>query len=192
LRRAPQYEDDWYILASKPDEYVLVYYRGQNDAWKGYGGATVYTRSRALDPALVPELTKAAEAAGLDFSKFQLTDNSCPAKPPPRGLVAELEEDVEAAERFAAKEIDALERGVVDPSLRSFGRGFTILEKDLEAAAGGVVRELTSDEEKVVEEVEREAAQAARLIRRFQMEARMGKWVQLIPRGLREIIMPVQ
>lgn len=38
------YEDDWYILASKPEEYVVVYYRGNNDAWKGYGGAVVYTR----------------------------------------------------------------------------------------------------------------------------------------------------
>lgn len=38
------YTDDWYILASKPDEYVVIYYRGNNDAWKGYGGATVYTR----------------------------------------------------------------------------------------------------------------------------------------------------
>ena len=38
------YSDDWYILASKPDEYLLIYYKGNNDAWKGYGGATVYTR----------------------------------------------------------------------------------------------------------------------------------------------------
>ena len=38
------YEDDWYILASKPNEYVLIYYKGGNDAWKGYGGSTVYTR----------------------------------------------------------------------------------------------------------------------------------------------------
>lgn len=38
------YTDDWYILASKPDEYVVIYYKGNNDAWKGYGGATVYTR----------------------------------------------------------------------------------------------------------------------------------------------------
>ena len=38
------YEDTWYILASKPDEYVVVYYIGNNDAWKGYGGGTVYTR----------------------------------------------------------------------------------------------------------------------------------------------------
>lgn len=33
-----------YILAYKPDDYVFIYYRGQNDAWVGYGGATVYTR----------------------------------------------------------------------------------------------------------------------------------------------------
>lgn len=33
------YQDDWYVVASKEDQYVFVYYRGQNDAWKGYGGA---------------------------------------------------------------------------------------------------------------------------------------------------------
>lgn len=33
-----------YVLAFKPDNYVFIYYRGQNDAWLGYGGATVYTR----------------------------------------------------------------------------------------------------------------------------------------------------
>lgn len=38
------YEDTWYILASKPNEYVVVYYIGNNDAWRGYGGGTVYTR----------------------------------------------------------------------------------------------------------------------------------------------------
>lgn len=41
------YEDTWYILSSKPDEYVLVYYVGNNDAWKGYGGGTVYSRCAA-------------------------------------------------------------------------------------------------------------------------------------------------
>jgi hypothetical protein len=95
-------------------------------------------------------------------------------------------------ERFAAEEIGALEKGVVDPSLRSFGRGFTILEQDLEQSVGGVVRELEEEEEAVAAELRKEAAQAARLIRRAQMEARMGKWVQLIPRGVREIIMPVR
>ena len=38
------YQDDWYIIAYKPNEYAFVYYKGNNDAWKGYGGAVVYTR----------------------------------------------------------------------------------------------------------------------------------------------------
>ena len=38
------YEDNWYILAYARDKYALIYYIGNNDAWKGYGGATVYTR----------------------------------------------------------------------------------------------------------------------------------------------------
>ncbi len=41
------YEDDWYILAFKPDKYALIYYKGNNDAWQGYGGATVYTKCAA-------------------------------------------------------------------------------------------------------------------------------------------------
>ena len=38
------YTDDWYILGFKPDAYAVIYYRGNNDAWEGYGGLTVYTR----------------------------------------------------------------------------------------------------------------------------------------------------
>ena len=38
------YQDDWYIVAYKPNEYAFVYYKGNNDAWKGYGGAVIYTR----------------------------------------------------------------------------------------------------------------------------------------------------
>ena len=30
------YEDDWYIVGSKPDVYQFIYYKGNNDAWKGY------------------------------------------------------------------------------------------------------------------------------------------------------------
>ena len=26
--------------------YVVVYYRGSNDAWDGYGGAVIYTRAK--------------------------------------------------------------------------------------------------------------------------------------------------
>lgn len=37
-------EDDWYVVGWEPDSYAFIVYKGQNDAWKGYGGATVYTR----------------------------------------------------------------------------------------------------------------------------------------------------
>lgn len=33
------YEDDWYIIDYEPNDFVLVYYQGRNDAWEGYGGA---------------------------------------------------------------------------------------------------------------------------------------------------------
>jgi hypothetical protein len=37
-----------------------------------------------------------------------------------------------------------------------------------------------------------EAKEAGRLIRRFEMEAKMGPWVNWIPMSIREIIMPVR
>uniref|UniRef100_A0A803PRT8 VDE lipocalin domain-containing protein n=1 Tax=Cannabis sativa TaxID=3483 RepID=A0A803PRT8_CANSA len=74
------YQDDWYILSSKientPDDYIFVYYRGRNDAWDGYGGAFIYTRSSTLPESIVPELEKAAKSVGRDFSTFIKTDNT--------------------------------------------------------------------------------------------------------------------
>lgn len=110
------YEDDWYILASKPDQYVFVYYKGNNDAWRGYGGAVVYTRAAALPPEYVPELSAAAEAAGLKWSDFTLTDNTCGPHPPPESLAekaADLEravvQDVVAVEKAVAADVRKVE-----------------------------------------------------------------------------------
>ncbi len=61
------YSDDWYILASKPDEYLLIYYKGNNDAWKGYGGATVYTRHAPLPQHCCCQ--SCAHAAGVTRTK---------------------------------------------------------------------------------------------------------------------------
>ena len=166
---------------------MFIYYRGSNDAWKGYGGATVYTRTSTLNPDLIPELQVAAEKAGLDWSKFTITDNTCPAKPPPRGPLEEIESDIVQAEAFASKQIAALENGL-EPKLRSFGRGFTVLEKEIEE----IEREIGAEEQVVAGELQREAEAAAKAIRRFQMEAKMGTWVQSIPLGIRELIMPVR
>ena len=163
------YEDDWYILKSKPNEYVLIYYRGQNDAWKGYGGATVYTRERSLPEKYVPELKEAAEAAGLRWEDFELTDNSCPAKPERLGPFEELEEDLEKVEAFASKEVQTLE-GAIEPELRSFGKGFTVLERKVLDAEREVVKEVEDEEKVIVEEVEREMREAAKVIQRAYKE----------------------
>lgn len=143
------YQDDWYIVAAKPEQYVFVYYKGSNDAWDGYGGAVVYTREAQLPEEYIPELRVAAESVGLKWEDLKLTDNSCAAHPAPRGLLAQLEDDVEKAERLAVQEARVLEAGLED-SLRSFGRGFTVVESQLE-------RELTAEEELVAREL-REAA----------------------------------
>jgi violaxanthin de-epoxidase len=72
------YKDDWYIL-DYDKEFVLVYYMGSNDAWDGYGGAFLYTRSPIVNPKIIPRLEKAMDKAGLKWkwSDFTMTDNSC-------------------------------------------------------------------------------------------------------------------
>jgi len=64
------YADDWYVLASKPGSYILVYYCGCNDASCGYGGAVLYTRKPRYDlPAEdVAVLKSAIKAAGVEFT----------------------------------------------------------------------------------------------------------------------------
>lgn len=68
-----------YVLDYEPDDFVLVYYMGSNDAWDGYGGAFLYTRSPSVRPDLVPRLEKAFNAANLPYkwSDWSMTDNSC-------------------------------------------------------------------------------------------------------------------
>jgi len=75
------YKDDWYILDSDRD-FVLVYYRGSNDAWDGYGGAVLYTREPTVRGDLIPRIEAAAKKANLDFKDFTATDNSCNAQGP--------------------------------------------------------------------------------------------------------------
>ena len=81
------YEDDWYILDYEYDNnpsgtppFALVYYRGSNDAWVGYGGAVVYTRDAKLPESLIPRLREAVKKVNFDFDKdFEITDNTCKA-----------------------------------------------------------------------------------------------------------------
>jgi hypothetical protein len=40
---------------------VLVYYRGRNDAWDGYGGGFLYTRAAECPEAIKPRVAAALE-----------------------------------------------------------------------------------------------------------------------------------
>lgn len=127
------YTDDWYILASKPDAYVVVYYRGANDAWKGYGGAVVYTRARSLPTEYVPAFEAAVSKVGLKWADFTVTDNACGPQPPPPTLA----ERVESAERVIVDDAAALEKTIEADAVA--------LEKTLEADAAAIERALVAD-----------------------------------------------
>uniref|UniRef100_A0ACD5UAQ4 Uncharacterized protein n=1 Tax=Avena sativa TaxID=4498 RepID=A0ACD5UAQ4_AVESA len=100
----------WYILSSqienKEDDYIFVYYRGRNDAWDGYGGAVIYTRSKELPETIVPELERAAKSVGRDFSTFIRTDNTCGPQP---ALVDRIEKTVEKGEKIIIDEVKEIE-----------------------------------------------------------------------------------
>lgn len=97
------YEDDWYVLDYAPDNdpdgtpaFALIYYRGSNDAWIGYGGAVVYTREAKLPTSLLPRLREGVKKVGFDFDRdFDITDNSC--------KVLSGEETTLLREKFAGK-----------------------------------------------------------------------------------------
>ncbi|KAB5529532.1 hypothetical protein DKX38_019613 [Salix brachista] len=163
------YQDDWYILSSKienkQDDYVFVYYQGRNDAWDGYGGAVVYTRSAVLPESIVPELEKAAKSVGRDFSKFIRTDNTCGPEPP---LVERLEKTVEEGEKSIIKEVEEIEEkvemvGKTELSLfQRLTEGFQELQKDEE----NFLRELSKEEMDLLNDLKMEAGEVEKLFGR--------------------------
>ena len=97
------YTDDWYIIDYAKDgnkegtpPFAFVYYRGDNDAWSGYGGVVVYTRDASLPESLRPRLREAAKKVNFDFDKdFTVTDNTC--------TVLSKGEQLVLREKFAGK-----------------------------------------------------------------------------------------
>lgn len=133
------YQDDWYILAQKPDEYVFVYYRGTNDAWDGYGGAVVYTRSKTLPSKYIPELRDACKKVpGLNWEDFVQTDNSCP-----RVTIPTVEDELEKDAKILRLDIEELES---DAELGLFGipreiqKEVSVLEEDIAEEVTAVER----------------------------------------------------
>lgn len=153
------YQDDWYIIGYKPNEYALVYYRGSNDAWDGYGGAVVYTRAKSLPAKYIPELREAcAKVPGLDWDSFKKTDNSC-KRLKQTALVEQLERDATIL-RLDLKD----------------------LENDVEVGLFGLPTEIGKDFHRIEEEVEREEKLIAKEIE-AEGEA-FGKEVNAIERFL--------
>ncbi|KAK3031300.1 hypothetical protein RJ639_037312 [Escallonia herrerae] len=171
------YQDDWYILSSKienkPEDYIFVYYRGRNDAWDGYGGAVVYTRSAVLPESIVPELEKAALSVGRNFDSFIRTNNTCGPEPP---LVERLEKTVEEGEKTIIREVEEIEGDVEkvreeiegdvekvrDTEMTLFRRlaeGLKELERDEE----NFLKELSKEEMDVLSELKMEASQVEKL-----------------------------
>ncbi|KAL1552136.1 Violaxanthin de-epoxidase, chloroplastic [Salvia divinorum] len=164
------YQDDWYILSAqvenKPDDYIFVYYRGRNDAWDGYGGAVIYTRSAVLPESIVPRLEKAAKSVGRDLSQFIRTDNTCGPEPP---LVERLEKTVEEGEGIIVREVEEIEQEVEQEVERAemtlferLAQWFQELIKDKDY----LLQELSKEEMDVLSDLKMEASEVEKLFGR--------------------------
>uniref|UniRef100_A0A7N0TF25 VDE lipocalin domain-containing protein n=1 Tax=Kalanchoe fedtschenkoi TaxID=63787 RepID=A0A7N0TF25_KALFE len=167
------YQDDWYILSSrienKPDDYVFVYYRGRNDAWDGYGGAVIYTRSSTLPQTIIPELQKAAKSVGRDFSTFITTDNTCGPEPP---LVERLEKTVEQGEKAIVREVEEIE-GEVEKEVELVEKTeMTLLQrliewfKELQRDEESFLKTLTKEEMELLSDLKMEATEVEKIFGR--------------------------
>eukprot|EP00903_Cladosiphon_okamuranus_P014027 g13044.t1 len=125
------YRDDWYVLDSEPNSFVLVVYRGSNDAWDGYGGGTLYTKDKTVPPGIVERVKAKSEAAGIKWERWHNNDNTCK---PQTSETAEL-----LREKYAKKLILAEGRQ---------------LQEQLTAVRGYAVQEVNEVEESTIQKLE--------------------------------------
>ena len=154
------YKDDWYILDSEPDQFVLVYYKGSNDAWDGYGGAFLYTREPTLDPKLIPRLEEAVDRMGLKYkwSDFTVTDNTCKKQ---------KESSIVLREKFAEKEIVNVEQALVEQltQLRSAAVNEAVKdEKGAEKSIAALEKEFLKFENEFVNEIQKDVNELENVI----------------------------
>jgi len=141
------YEDDWYILAQKENAYVAVYYRGNNDAWDGYGGAVVYSKDPVLNPKYFPELDAAFQKVGHSWSEFQLTDNTCKAR---ETKLKEFEEDFVFVETRVAGSITS------SPLIQEIEKELIAVEREIEKDIKLVETEVVKDVVGIEKEIEKD------------------------------------
>ena len=145
------YQDDWYILAAKDQKYVVVYYRGNNDAWDGYGGAVVYTKAAAFPKEYVPEVSEALAKVGIKWSDIELTDNSCKAS---EGRLKEAEEDLVFVEARFATGLQKVGNSVAKEVVKDV----IAVEKEVVKDVVAIEREVVKDAVAIEKEIEKDVA----------------------------------
>lgn len=160
------YKDDWYVLDyddNKDNGFVLVYYKGSNDAWDGYGGAFLYTRKPTVSPELVPRLEAAMDRTGLKYkwSDFTLTDNTCKENTESNTVLREryagkvlITQEKQLQEQLTAARSAAVNTVVEDEKVaeKAVGR----LERDLEVYIEELGAEVVKDAIAVEKEIEKD------------------------------------
>jgi violaxanthin de-epoxidase len=148
------YKDDWYIVDYEPDNFILVYYKGSNDAWDGYGGAFLYTRSPTLPTELVPRLNEAVARMKTPYqwSDFTVTDNSCPAQVENPTILRErfatrllITEEQQLQEQLTAARTAALNTILAEE--KEAEKSISFLEKEVEKFLGIPVDEAANSKD---------------------------------------------
>ncbi|CAM9547427.1 unnamed protein product [Choristocarpus tenellus] len=172
------YKDTWYVLDAEENSHVLIYYRGSNDAWDGYGGAVLYTKDKTVPKALVPRLRQACAQANIDWDKFIANDNSC--KPQDREkqfLLREqyaskiflseseaLQEQLTAVRGFAKSEVEGVEKSALD-KLENLREEYVREIETLETEVSTIEGEIEGAVEKEVKELVSEASTEVKSIK---------------------------
>lgn len=109
------YSDNWYIASSQLDggplDHVLVYYRGSNDAWDGYGGVVLYTRQPVMPKALTGRIKAACDRLpNVRYADLKPTNNLCQSEP---ALIQRLEKTTEKTEKILERAIEEEEELVL-------------------------------------------------------------------------------
>lgn len=157
------YKDDWYIVDYEPNDFILVYYRGSNDAWDGYGGAFLYTRTPSVRPELFPRLTAAVERMKVPYkwSDFSLTDNTCKEQTESPVILREkyAKKLLITEENTLQEQLTALRSAAVNTVVKEekeAAKSFEFLEDELKAFQAEAARDVIG----AVEEVEKDVVGA--------------------------------
>jgi violaxanthin de-epoxidase len=155
------YKDDWYVLDyddSKDDGFVLVYYRGSNDAWDGYGGAFLYSRKPTVSPKIIPRLEAAMDRSGLPYkwADFTMTDNTCKEQ---------TESSTLLRERYASKVLITEEKVLQEQLTAARTAAVNTVEKDEKVAEKAVLK-LEKELEKYLEELGAEVVNDSKALER--------------------------